>query len=146
MCIYALCARNSLPGQKHAWLMLQHKCKSTKHSILTCLICKTAVIWLQHTLNKLFVSFLMWLTYCHLSFLLAQIRMCLHTKVCVHVNFHSSMQHAPLHNPISPFGKAIPPTLGCMVAYTVWGQNIWFTLYIWFLPGLCLIALFPYAL
>lgn len=38
----------------------------------------------SNTLYRLFLSWLMWLKYIHLSFLLAQIRMCLHTQVCVH--------------------------------------------------------------
>lgn len=99
---------------------------------------KTSVTWLQqHT------SLLIWLKYFHLSFLLAQIRMCLHTQVCVNTKCQLLFLGAacPIthitHECHFTSNKDILPTLGCMLVYTMWGHN----LYICFLPGLCLFSL-----
>lgn len=52
-------------GKKHVWLLLQHVCKSTTHSILTCLVCKTTIFFgccIQ--LGGIFrLSLLTWLTH-----------------------------------------------------------------------------------
>lgn len=99
VCIDALCARNSLPGHKHVWLMLQHKCNCNNHDILSCLIYKTSVILLQqHTQQD--VSFFYSRGYNMSSFLPAgsDLNAIVHNCVYIlHVNSLSLMQHAPLH-------------------------------------------------
>lgn len=139
MCIYALSAGNSPPGQqkkkkkerKHVWLLLQHVCKCTTCSILTRLICKLTIYFFlfgcRIQLSGIFsLSLLTWLTHYHLSFLLAQMQMCLHTRKCVRVRL-CLMQHAPLYKTPTLF-LSLPSSFcpHCMLTYSFGGVKALF--------------------